>query len=138
MEPGDSRCSADPTSTVVERIGDVQMGEQVSGVLHDLGHVAALVERVRRAVEERHQWRVDRAHHVDRGLAVLDEVVGVRLQPQLDPFLSKTGSNSSIDRQNCASLMLAASGRPLNSEFMTLQSSSTVSWIARFQYRTAA
>ena len=49
------------------------------------------------------------------------------------PSRSKTGSSSSIDRQNCASDRLASSGRPLNSEFMTRQSSSTVSSIARFQ-----
>jgi hypothetical protein len=56
----------------------------------------------------------------------------------LIPSRSKTGSSSSIDRQNCASLRLAASGRPLNSEFMTSQPRSTVSSMARFQYRTAA
>ncbi len=49
------------------------------------------------------------------------------------PSRSKTGSSSSIDLQNCASLLLACSGRPLNSEFITRQSSSTVSSIARFQ-----
>ena len=54
------------------------------------------------------------------------------------PSRSKTGSSSSIDRQNCASDRDACSGRPLNSEFITRQSRSTVSWMARFQYRTAA
>ena len=54
------------------------------------------------------------------------------------PSLSKTGSSSSIDFQNCPSLLLTASGRPLNSEFITRQSRSTVIWIARFQLRTAA
>jgi hypothetical protein len=54
------------------------------------------------------------------------------------PSRSKTGSRSSIDRQNMASLRLACSGRPLNSEFITRHSRSTVIWMARFQYRTAA
>ena len=54
------------------------------------------------------------------------------------PSRSNTGSSSSIDRQNCASLRLACSGRPLNSEFITEQPRSTVISIARFQYRTAA
>ncbi len=49
------------------------------------------------------------------------------------PSRSKIGSSSSIDRQNCASLRAAASGLPLNSEFITVQPTSTASWIARFQ-----
>ena len=49
------------------------------------------------------------------------------------PSRSNTGSSSSIDRQNCASLRLACSGRPLNSEFITEQPRSTVISIARFQ-----
>ena len=43
-----------------------------------------------------------------------------------------------MDRQNWASLAAAASGRPLNSEFITFTPRSTVIWMARFQYRTAA
>ena len=38
------------------------------------------------------------------------------------PSRSKTGSSSSIDRQNWASDRDACSGRPLNSEFITRQS----------------
>ena len=54
------------------------------------------------------------------------------------PSRSKTGSSSSSERQNWASLAEAASGRPLNSEFITLAPRSAVIWMARFQYRTAA
>ena len=49
------------------------------------------------------------------------------------PSRSKTGSSSSIERQNCASLADGASGRPLNSEFITFTPRSTVIWMARFQ-----
>ena len=49
------------------------------------------------------------------------------------PSRSKTGRSSSIDFQNMPSLRLACSGRPLNSEFITRQSRSTVIWMARFQ-----
>ena len=54
------------------------------------------------------------------------------------PSRSKIGSSSSIDRQNIASDRLACSGRPLNSEFITVTPSSTAISIDRFQYRTAA
>ncbi len=54
------------------------------------------------------------------------------------PSRSKTGSSSSSERQNWASLAEAASGRPLNSEFITFAPRSAVIWMARFQYRTAA
>ena len=54
------------------------------------------------------------------------------------PSASKTGSNSSSERQNCDSLRAACSGRPLNSEFITSTPRSAVIRIARFQYRTAA
>jgi hypothetical protein len=54
------------------------------------------------------------------------------------PSRSKSGSSSSSDRKNCASLAAAASGRPLSSEFITWQPRSTVTWMARFQFRTAA
>ncbi len=54
------------------------------------------------------------------------------------PSRSKTGRSSSIDRQNWASLAAAASGRPLNSEFIVSTPRSAVIWMARFQYRTAA
>ena len=37
---------------MVERVGDVQVGEERPGVAHDPGDVAAHVEGVRRAVEE--------------------------------------------------------------------------------------
>jgi hypothetical protein len=37
-----------------------------------------------------------------------------------------------------ASLAEAASGLPLNSEFITFAPRSTATWMARFQYRTAA
>ena len=42
------------------------------------------------------------------------------------------------ERQNWASLTEGASGRPLNSEFITSTPRSTAIWMARFQYRTAA
>ena len=54
------------------------------------------------------------------------------------PSRTKTGASSSSDRQNWASLAAAASGRPLNSEFITVTPRSTVIWMARFQLRTAA
>src|SRR5689334_14935325 len=43
-----------------------------------------------------------------------------------------------MDFQNAASLCIWASGRPLNSEFITVHPSSTEISMARFQYRTAA
>ena len=49
------------------------------------------------------------------------------------PSRSKIGRSSSIERQNWASLRAAWSGRPLNSEFIVVQPTSTHSWIARFQ-----
>jgi hypothetical protein len=71
-----------PDEAVVERVGDVDVGEQVPGVLDDPGDVPAHVERVRGAVQERHERGVDPAHQVDGGAAVLDEVAGVRLQDE--------------------------------------------------------
>jgi hypothetical protein len=38
------------------------------------------------AIQEADERRVDSANHVDRRLAVLDEVVGMRLEPQLHPL----------------------------------------------------
>ena len=58
------------------------MGEQVTGVLHHAGNVAAHVERMRGAVEEADEWGVGPADHVNGGLAVLDKIVRVRLEPQ--------------------------------------------------------
>src|ERR1039457_4927488 len=49
------------------------------------------------------------------------------------PSRSKTGASSSSERQNWASLAAGASGRPLNSEFITVAPRSTVIWMARFQ-----
>jgi hypothetical protein len=49
------------------------------------------------------------------------------------PSRSNTGSSSSMERQNRASLAAAASGLPLNAEFITWQPSSAVIWMARFQ-----
>ncbi len=49
------------------------------------------------------------------------------------PSFSKTGSSSSIERQNCASQTSACRGLPLNSEFIVSTPSSEVSSIARFQ-----
>ena len=49
------------------------------------------------------------------------------------PSRSKIGSSSSIDRQNWPSDAGAASGRPLNSVFITEQPSSTVISIARLK-----
>ena len=54
------------------------------------------------------------------------------------PSRSKIGSSSSSDLRNIASAVSAASGRPLNSEFITVTPRSTAIWIARFQARTAA
>jgi hypothetical protein len=71
---------------VIEGVSKVYVGQQVTGVLHDFGHVAAHMECVRCAVQERNVRGVNPANYVDRGLAVLDEVVRVRLQPQLHPF----------------------------------------------------
>jgi hypothetical protein len=51
----------------------------------------------------------------------------------LTPSRSKTGSSSSIDRQNIASASSGASGRPLNSEFIVSTPSSTQISMARFQ-----
>ena len=51
---------------------------------------------------------------------------------------TSTGNRSSFDRQDRASLRLACSGRPLNSESMNVQPSSAVMAIARSQYRMAA
>ncbi len=49
------------------------------------------------------------------------------------PPRSKTGSSSSSERQNWASLTEGASGRALNSEFITFTPRSTAIWMARFQ-----
>ncbi len=49
------------------------------------------------------------------------------------PSRSKTGSSSSIDFQNWASEMEGFSGRPLNSEFITVTPSSTAISMERFQ-----
>jgi hypothetical protein len=73
-------------ATVVERVRDVHMSEQVARTVHDLGHVPALVECVRRAVEERHERRVDAADHLDGGQPIFDEVVRVRFETKLDAF----------------------------------------------------
>ena len=54
------------------------------------------------------------------------------------PSRSKIGNSSSIDFKNCASAVSGASGRPLNSEFITSTPRSTVIWMSRFQDRTAA
>ena len=74
---------------VVEGVGDVVLAR----VLHDLAHVAALVEGVGGAVEEADVPGVDGADHVDPADAVLDEVVGVRLDIEQDPLLLDAGDN---------------------------------------------
>src|SRR6185312_9687316 len=76
---------------VVEGIGDVQMGEQRPGVLDDAFDVAALVEGVRRAVQERDPVLVDAADEVDGRPAVLDEVVRVRFEHQPDALALEDG-----------------------------------------------
>src|SRR6266536_3017671 len=68
---------------VVEGVGDVQVGQQGPGVPHDAGDVAALVEGVRRAVQEGDDVVVDPADQLHRRSAVLHEVVGVRFKPEL-------------------------------------------------------
>ena len=57
----------------------------------DPGRVVALVERVRRAVEERDPVAVQAGDHVDRGVPVLDEVVGVRLEDEADALALEVG-----------------------------------------------
>lgn len=49
------------------------------------------------------------------------------------PSRSKTGSSSSIERQNCRSQTAASRGLPLNSEFIVSTPRSAVIWMARFQ-----
>ena len=71
---------------VVERVSDVHVGQQRPGVLHDPFDVAALMEGVRRAVQERHEVPVDPADQVDARPAVLHEVVRVRFEHQPDAF----------------------------------------------------
>ncbi len=53
-------------AAVVERVGDVHLGEQRPGVAHHRGQVAALMEGVRGAVQEGHQVRVDAADQIRR------------------------------------------------------------------------
>ena len=76
---------------MVEGVGDVQVGEQRAGVLHDAFDVAALVEGVRRAVQERDPVLVDAADEVNGRPAVLNEVVRVRFEHQPDAFALEDG-----------------------------------------------
>src|SRR5712692_11296010 len=52
---------------VIEGVSKVYVGQQVTGVLHDFGHVAAHMECVRCAVQERNVRGVNPANYVDRG-----------------------------------------------------------------------
>ena len=54
------------------------------------------------------------------------------------PSRSKIGTSSSMDRKNARSDCSACSGRPENSVLITLTPRSTVIWMTRFQFRTAA
>ena len=85
---------------MVEGVGDVHLGQQRPGVLHDPRDVAALWKVCGAQYRKQTSGRVDAADQVDRGPAVLDEVVRVRLEPQPDASRSKIGRSSSIDRQN--------------------------------------
>ena len=49
------------------------------------------------------------------------------------PSFSKTGSSSSIDRQNCRSHTAASRGLPLNSLFIVSTPRREAIWMARFQ-----
>ena len=49
------------------------------------------------------------------------------------PSCSKTGSSSSMDRQNIRSQTAASRGLPLNSEFIVSTPRSDAIWMARFQ-----
>ena len=65
--------------------------QQIARLVHDPVAVAALVERVRRAVEERDVRAVDALDEVDSALAVLLPVVGVRLEHESDALLLEEG-----------------------------------------------
>ena len=105
---------------VVEAVRHVHLRQQVACGAHDLGHVPALVEGVRRAVQEAHVRGVDAPDHVHGGDPVLDEVVRVRLEREMDALALE-------DRQEllhrapelAPRRWTRLSGRPLNSEFMT-------------------
>ena len=72
---------------VVEGVGDVDVGQHRRGLADHRLDIVAEVEGVRRAVEEAHVLRVDHPDHVDRRLQRLDEVLGMRLDVELDALL---------------------------------------------------
>src|SRR3981081_1003699 len=63
---------------VVEGVRDMHLRQQRPGVLHDPFDVAALMEGVRRAVQERYEVLIYPPNEIDPGSAVLDEVIRVR------------------------------------------------------------
>ena len=90
---------------MVERVGEVQLGQQRPGVPDHRGQVAALVEGVRRAVQERDQVGVDaRGPGRPPAMPSSTKSSGCGSRTRRTPSRSKIGSSSSIDRQNWASL----------------------------------
>jgi hypothetical protein len=93
---------------VVEGVGDVHVGQQRARVPHDPLDVTALVEGVRRAVQERHPVLIDPADQVHAGPAVLDEVVRVRFEHQPHALALEDGQQLI---QRAPELRLAGRGR---------------------------
>src|SRR5919201_5383031 len=69
----------------------MHMCQQIARIFHNPADVAAHMERMGSAIEKGDVCRVDAANHVDRCLAVLDEVVRMRLQTQLHTLSFEDG-----------------------------------------------
>ncbi len=76
---------------MVQRIGQVYVAHQLCTGSYDLGGRMALMEGVRRAVQEADPVLVQPPDQVDGVNPVLDEVVGMGLQDQLDTFALEDG-----------------------------------------------
>ena len=73
-------------AVVVHGVGDVHQPQLVARGSHDLGHVAAHVKRVAGDVHHADVGGVDAADDPQRLQPVLDEIVGVRVDPDVDAF----------------------------------------------------
>ena len=76
---------------VVHGVGDVDQAELVPRRAHDVQRRVLHVEAVRGHVDQAHVLGVQAADHPDRGQALLDEVVRVRIDQQVDAFAFDDG-----------------------------------------------
>ena len=113
-------------AAVIHGVGDVHQPQPVARGADDLGHVAAHVVGVAGDVDHADVGRVDAADDAQRLQPVLDEIVGVRVDSDVDAFALEDRHQLLHRPEERPFGFLGRSGRPENSVLMTLTPRSTV------------